>query len=100
MVTGTLPPGHRVREFLDDPDPDKRNKLIEVLLASPEYVDYWAYKWCDLMLVSSRKLAKPAMWSFYRWIHEAVAANKPWDQFAREVLANYSAYRRLYQGVQ
>jgi hypothetical protein len=37
-LTGTLPPSHRVREFLADPDPDKRDKLIEILLDSPEYV--------------------------------------------------------------
>ena len=85
-AAGILPTAEQTVAFLNDASSDKRERLIDHLLQRPEYVDYWAYKWCDLMLVSSRKLAKPAMWSFYRWIHEAVAANKPWDQFAREVL--------------
>ena len=45
-------------------DPDKRTKLIDKLLNTSEYVDYWAYKWSDLFLVSTRKLSQPAMWSF------------------------------------
>ena len=53
---------------------------------SPEYVDYWAYKWSDLLLVSSRKLPAPSMWSFYRFVRESVASNVPWDRFARSIL--------------
>ncbi|MCL6554085.1 MAG: FtsX-like permease family protein, partial [Firmicutes bacterium] len=56
------------------------------LLKRPEFVDYWAYKWSDLLLVSSRKLQRRAMRAFYDWIRDAVATNKPWDQFAREIL--------------
>src|SRR5262249_19162694 len=55
-VTGTLPSAAEVDRFLDDKDPKKREALIERLLASPEFVDYWAYKWSDLLLVSSKKL--------------------------------------------
>ncbi len=71
---------------MSDRDPEKRLKLIDRLLNSPEYVDYWAYKWSDLLLVSSQKLPAPAVWSFYRFVRESVAANVPWDRFAREVV--------------
>ena len=47
-------------------DPTSGRKLIDALLDRPEFVDYWAYKWSDLLLVSSRKLPQPAMWAFYR----------------------------------
>ena len=50
-VTGTLPPPGRVREFLADKDPQKRDRLIEVLLSSPEYVDYWAFRFGDFLRV-------------------------------------------------
>src|SRR5205823_1938689 len=85
-ATGTLPPAQEVDAFLADKDPAKRAKLIDRLLESPEYVDNWAYKWSDLLLVSSKKLPAPAMWSFYRFVRRSVAENMPWDQFARRVL--------------
>jgi hypothetical protein len=57
-------------------------------LKRDEYVDYWAYKWSDLLLVSSRKLRSNAMWSFYYWIRDSVKNDKPWDQFAREIFTS------------
>jgi hypothetical protein len=85
-ATGTLPTTQQVEAFLNDRAPDRRAKLVDRLLDSPEYVDYWAYKWSDLLLVSSRKLAGPSMWSFYRFVRESVARNVPWDRFARSIL--------------
>ncbi len=85
-ATGTLPSAEAVRAFLADPDPNKRAKLVDRLLASPEFVDYWAYKWSDLFLVSSKKLAAPAMWAFHRAIRQAVAEDLPWDQLARRIV--------------
>ena len=83
---GVLPTPAETQAFLADLAADKRDRLIESLLARPEFVDYWAYKWSDLLLVSSRKLKGPAVWSFAQWIREAVEANIPWDQFARQVV--------------
>jgi len=83
---GLLPTVDETRAFLADVSPDKRDKLIETLLARPEFVDYWSYKWSDLLLVNSEKLRPAAMWSYYHWIRNQVAANTPWDQFARELV--------------
>ncbi|MGE3821461.1 MAG: DUF1553 domain-containing protein, partial [Isosphaeraceae bacterium] len=85
-ATGTLPSPEVVKSFLDDDDPDRRKKLIDRLLESPEYVDYWAYKWSDLFLVSSNRLPAPAMWAFSRFVRKGVAENQPWDQFARSIV--------------
>ena len=84
-AAGILPTSEEVEDFLADKSADKRRKLIDKLLERDEFVDYWAYKWSDLLLVSSRKLASNAMWSFYDWIRESVKSDKPWDQFAREI---------------
>ena len=65
-AAGILPTPEEVSKFLADPAADKRARLIDALLERPEFVDYWAYKWCDVMLVSTRKLPQPAMWAFYR----------------------------------
>ena len=83
---GVLPTVDETRAFLADTSADKRDKLIDALLARPEFVDYWAYKWSDLLLVNSEKLRPAAMWSYYHWIRNHVAANTPWDQFARELV--------------
>lgn len=85
-AAGILPTPAEVTKFLADSGPDKRAKLVDALLERPEFVDYWAYKWCDVMLVSTRKLPQPAMWAFYRSVREAVADNQPWDAFARDLL--------------
>lgn len=84
-AAGILPNAEEVEQFLADKSPNKRAKLIDKLLEREEYVDYWAYKWSDLMLVSSRRLRTNAMWSFYNWIRDSVKVNKPWDQFARDI---------------
>src|SRR5579872_593061 len=84
-AAGILPTAEEVEDFLADKSADKRQKLIDRLLDRDEFVDYWAYKWSDLLLVSSRKLRSNAMWSFYDWIRESVKQDKPWDQFAREI---------------
>lgn len=87
-AAGILPTPEEVERFLADASPShvKRSKLIESLLERSEFVDYWAYKWSDLLLVSSRKLPSRAMWAFYNWLRESVAQNKPWDQFAKELI--------------
>ena len=87
-AAGILATAEEVEDFLADKSPDKRQKLIDGLLKRDEYVDYWAYKWSDLMLVSSRKLRSNAMWSFYYWIRDSVKTDKPWDQFAREIFTS------------
>src|SRR5262249_35305262 len=85
-ATGMLPTPEDVQKFRADRAPDKRAKLIDALLERPEFVDYWAYKWSDLLLVSTRKLPQQAVWAFYQHIRQSVADNKPWDRFAREIL--------------
>jgi hypothetical protein len=85
-AAGILPTPDEVHKFVADPATDKRAKLIDSLLERPEFVDYWAYKWSDVLLVSTRKLPQPAMWAFYQFIRQSVADNKPWDRFARDLL--------------
>ncbi|HEX5271695.1 MAG TPA: DUF1549 and DUF1553 domain-containing protein [Gemmataceae bacterium] len=85
-ATGTLPTPDEVRKFVADPAKDKRARLVDDLLKRPEFVDYWAYKWSDLLLVSTRKLPQQAVWSFHQYVRQAVADNVPWDRFARDIL--------------
>jgi hypothetical protein len=83
---GTLPTEDEARAFFADAATDKRDKLIDALLERPEFVDYWAYKWSDLLLVTTDKLKPTAMWAYYRWIRQQVAENTPWNEFVRRVI--------------
>jgi hypothetical protein len=84
-AAGTLPSSEEVETFLADKSPDKRSKMIDKILERDEFVDYWTYKWSDLLLVSSKKLAPNAMWSFYNWIHDSVREDKPWNKMVNEI---------------
>lgn len=83
---GVLPTEKETRDFLADKSSKKRDQLISLLLDRPEFVDYWSHKWSDLLLVSTKKLKPAAMWSYYNWIRENVAANTHWDDFARKIV--------------
>ncbi len=85
-AAGILPTPKEVKRFLNDKSPDKRNRLIDALMKRPEFVDYWAYKWSDLLLVTSNRLSYPEMWSYYDWIRQSVAGDKPWNQFVRQIV--------------
>jgi len=83
-----LPPGAaEARRFLDDNRPDKRARLIDELLQRPEFADWWALKWSDLLRNEEKQLDKKGVRVFYDWIRASIAANKPLNEFARELIA-------------
>jgi hypothetical protein len=103
-VTGLPPTPEQVRAFLADNRPDKRARKIDELLATPEYVDYWAMKWADRLGCNQRFVGKKGAFSYHRWIRDQIAANVPFDRFVRAILTaqgpNYttppaSFHRRL-----
>ena len=87
---GVLPTPDEVRAFLADTRPDKRPRLIDGLLDRPEYVDYWTVQLADLLQNRKERdhdvRGLKGVRSFHEWIREQVAANRPWDEMAREVL--------------
>ena len=102
-LTGTLPPPTRVREFLAAKNLQKRDRLIETLLNSPEYVDYWRFRFGDLMRVTFGASNRNYMAEPYDdWVVNSIASNKPYDQMARERIAaqGYSAPSRNFFYVQ
>jgi len=83
---GTLPTLEEARSFLDDQADGKRDKLIESLLTRKEFVDYWTYKWSDLLLVNGRRLRPIPVKSYYNWIRKRVEDNTGWDVMVREII--------------
>jgi hypothetical protein len=83
---GRLPTPAEVSAFVEDSRADKHAHLADRLLSAPEYVDFWAYKWSDVLLVSGARLRPAAVKSYYGWIRNQVADNTPWDRFVRQVV--------------
>lgn len=83
---GRLPSEDEVMDFLADQHSNKRDHYIDSLLSTEEFVDYWSYKWSDLLLINGTKLRPEAVKAYYGWIRESVSKNKPWDQLVREIL--------------
>ncbi len=83
---GTLPTPEEVREFLADSAADKRSKWVDRLLMRDEYADFWALKWADILLVDREKLGDRGAYELHRWLREAFAANRPYDEWVRELI--------------
>jgi len=85
-VIGTLPRVTQVREFLRNADPDKRLKEVERVLQRPEYADFWALQWADVLLVDRDQLGDRGAYQFHTWLHEQFASNRPYDEWVRELI--------------
>ncbi|MGH7138546.1 MAG: DUF1549 domain-containing protein, partial [Pirellulales bacterium] len=85
-VIGELPTVAESQAFLTDADPNKRAKLIDSLLERPEFADFWALKWADLLRLRNTKVTATGVPKFHRWLVRALRTNMPYDEFARELL--------------
>ncbi|MGL4554855.1 MAG: DUF1549 domain-containing protein, partial [Gemmataceae bacterium] len=89
-VCGVLPTPDEARAFLADPAPGRRARLVERLLGRPEYADHWAVFLGDLFQNRRERdhdvRGTKGVRAFHAWIRRQVAANRPWDAIARDVL--------------
>jgi hypothetical protein len=83
---GRLPDPGQIERFAADTSPDKRHRLVDELLHRTEQVDYWSYRWSDLLMINGTLLRPAAVKSFYSWVRQQVQQNRPWDQFVREIV--------------
>ncbi len=96
---GRLPTSDEVKAFLADTDPDKRSKLIDTLLDTPEWVNLRTLKLADMLRVHPRQLGNGAFGErgatlFHEWVREAVAQNRPYDAVVQELItARGSTYQ-------
>ena len=87
-LTGVPPEPEVVKAFLADPRPErtKRDAMVDQLVGSPEFVEYWTNKWSDLLQVNRKFLGVEGAGAFRKWIKDAVASNMPYDQFCYQLL--------------
>jgi len=87
-VTGGVPTVEEAGAFLSDTSPDKRAKLVDRLLASPGYADWFANKWTALLKNRRDDVSDTVSnFAFHSWVRDGLLANKPYDRFVRELLA-------------
>jgi hypothetical protein len=87
-IAGRLPTEDESRAFLANQETNKRELVVDQLLRSPEYADFFANKW-TAMLKNRRDDASDmtSNFAFYAWVRDGLLANKPYDQMVRELLA-------------
>jgi Protein of unknown function (DUF1549)/Protein of unknown function (DUF1553) len=83
---GILPTADEVRRFLADSRQDRRERLVDELLRRPEFSDFWAMKWSDLLRNEEKVLDRKGVRLFHDWIRQSIAEGKPLNEFARELL--------------
>jgi hypothetical protein len=86
-IIGRLPTPDEVKSFLADADPHKRARVVDELLERPEYGDHWATKWADLLRPNPYRVGIKAVLNYDTFIRTSFRANKPYDQFVRELVA-------------
>ena len=86
-IIGTLPTAEETRAFLADDRGDKRGRLVDQLLQRPEYSEFWALKWADLLRVDRQALGHRRAFEYYQFLKNRLGSNTRYDQFCREIVA-------------
>ncbi len=87
-LTGLPPSMEEVEKFLADSRPTKvkRDELVDRLVGSEAYVEYWTNKWADLLQVNRKYLGVEGAKAFRNWIREQIKNNTPYNQFVYQIL--------------
>jgi hypothetical protein len=86
-LVGILPTAEEAGAFIADKRSDKRARLVEKFLQRPEFADFWALKWSDLLRNEERVLDRKGSEVYHHWVRQSIAQNKPLDQFVREIIS-------------
>jgi len=88
-IAGRLPTLDETKTFFADKQTDKRDRVIEALLQSPDYADFFANKWTALLKNKRDDAADiTANFAFHAWMRDSLLANTPYDQIVRQILAS------------
>lgn len=83
---GTLPTPTAITNFLADQSPDKRNRVIDHLLAHDDYASYWALKWADILRVDKAIVSSQGAFGMTRWLRRELKRNTPYNQMVHAIL--------------
>lgn len=91
---GVLPTPEEARAVATASLPLDRAALIDRLLARPEFADYWANKWADLLRPNPDRVGVKSVLTLDEWLRASFRADKPYDQFVREILLTEGSNHR------
>ena len=88
-LAGRIPTAEEARAYVASKDPDKRAALVEKLLSSESFVDYWTMRFCDILRVKSEfpiNLWPNAVYVYHSRIRSLVASGETWESFGRSLI--------------
>ena len=85
-LTGTLPAKDEVEAFLADKSADKRATLVEKLLKSDAFVDYWTFRFANLFRIRPQPNDSEGARTFHNWVRDQIRKGAPLDEMARALL--------------
>ena len=91
-LAGLPPTAAEIEAFVADDAPDAYDKVVERLLASPQYGVKWAQHWLDVVRYAEtdgyeRDRKKPFVWRYRDWVVDACNADMPYGEFLHKQLA-------------
>ncbi|MGA3170424.1 MAG: DUF1549 domain-containing protein [Chthoniobacteraceae bacterium] len=88
-ITGLLPTVEEHNRFVANPDPNKRTKLVDELLARPEFADIWVMKWAELLQIrSGGDIAPKSALVYYDWLHDQIEEGVPINEIVRQLVGS------------
>jgi hypothetical protein len=83
---GRMPTTAEAKAFLDDKEATKRGKLIDALVEMPEFADFWALKWADVLRSSRKTIQAKGSYGFQVWLRQQFQENTPWDKVVQTII--------------
>jgi hypothetical protein len=85
-ILGRLPTALEARNFANNPAADKRNHWLDYLLQQPEYADFWALKWADVLRANRKTVQLAGVFKYQRWLRQQLLTDVPFDAVVRDLL--------------
>ena len=91
-VVGLLPTAEELSRFLDDPNPEKREALVDELLERKDFTDLWVMKWAELLQIrttgnNGNDVTYKSALLWYEWLRGQIANNRPFNEIVRDLLS-------------
>ena len=86
-IIGRIPTAVEARRFLNSKTQNKRAKLVDQLLEMPEYAEFAANKWADLLRTNPYRVGIKTTLNYDRWIRQQFRQNVPYDDFVKSLVS-------------